>query len=308
MTDGIPRLINVLCDRCLLGTYVQDRETVNTATLDKAGEEVFGNEKSSPFSARPIFMWLLIIIVLGSATAFFSRDRISLLINSKNIAAVEPAIKNTKPYSPTGKPPTAQSEQRQLVWPADIPKNQSLTLGYMKLFHLWGKNYETESSLQPCQQAEQAGLQCLQRQGSLGGLVHLDRPALLKVVDSDGIEFYAPLVSIDEESVLFSINGNEVVLPTTVLDRQWFGSYTILWQPPEGFFETIKPDSDTENPWLREKLAKIYDKDLAGIELKPLVRDYQRREGLVADGIVGPETIIHINSSTGNISPSLKGK
>ena len=93
-----------------------------------------------------------------------------------------------------------------------------------------------------------------------------------------------------------------------MLDRQWFGSYTILWQPPEGFSGTIKPDSATEDTWLREKMATITGKDLTGLKLKPLVREYQRREGLIADGIVGPETIIHINSGTGNPGPNLKGK
>lgn len=41
-TRGNPRLINVLCDRALLGAYTQGLDTVDPATLDRAAEEVFG--------------------------------------------------------------------------------------------------------------------------------------------------------------------------------------------------------------------------------------------------------------------------
>ena len=57
---------------------------------------------------------------------------------------------------------------------------------------------------------------------------------------------------------------------------------------------------------MREKIAQINDEEIGDRKLKPLVRAFQRHEGLVADGIVGPETIIHINSSTESSAPSLK--
>ena len=47
LTDGIPRLINVVCDRALLGAYVQGKDRVDTATLTKAAGEVFGKTKRS---------------------------------------------------------------------------------------------------------------------------------------------------------------------------------------------------------------------------------------------------------------------
>jgi len=41
LSGGIPRLINVLCDRALLGTFVQREMTVKISTLKKAAGEVF---------------------------------------------------------------------------------------------------------------------------------------------------------------------------------------------------------------------------------------------------------------------------
>src|SRR5450756_2640663 len=41
LSGGVPRVINVLCDRALLGAYVQSKERVDAATLAQAAREVF---------------------------------------------------------------------------------------------------------------------------------------------------------------------------------------------------------------------------------------------------------------------------
>jgi general secretion pathway protein A len=41
-TGGIPRLINVICDRALLGTYAQGLDAVDRATLEQAAMEITG--------------------------------------------------------------------------------------------------------------------------------------------------------------------------------------------------------------------------------------------------------------------------
>lgn len=40
LSGGVPRLINVLCDRALLGAYVQGKERIDKATLEQAAREV----------------------------------------------------------------------------------------------------------------------------------------------------------------------------------------------------------------------------------------------------------------------------
>lgn len=46
LSSGIPRLINLICDRALLGTYAQGKEEVDLPTLVKASQEVFGSDAS----------------------------------------------------------------------------------------------------------------------------------------------------------------------------------------------------------------------------------------------------------------------
>ena len=67
LTGGIPRLINVLCDRALLGTYVQGKAQVDRDTLNHAAHEVF------PHTARkipiPRGQWLTASLALAVALA-----------------------------------------------------------------------------------------------------------------------------------------------------------------------------------------------------------------------------------------------
>ncbi len=42
LTGGVPRRINLLCDRALLGAYAHGQQRVNAAMVDKAAAEVFG--------------------------------------------------------------------------------------------------------------------------------------------------------------------------------------------------------------------------------------------------------------------------
>ncbi len=61
LSGGIPRLINLLCDRALLGTYAQGREEVDLPTLVKASQEVFGSD-AAPRSlyARDTRTWAVL--------------------------------------------------------------------------------------------------------------------------------------------------------------------------------------------------------------------------------------------------------
>ncbi len=45
LSKGVPRLINLLCDRALLGCYVQEKHVVDLQTLEQAAREVLGDRK-----------------------------------------------------------------------------------------------------------------------------------------------------------------------------------------------------------------------------------------------------------------------
>lgn len=54
LSGGVPRLINVLCDRALLGAYAQGKERVDRATLDQAAREVLHQPPPSRWAPRQL--------------------------------------------------------------------------------------------------------------------------------------------------------------------------------------------------------------------------------------------------------------
>ena len=52
VTRGIPRVINIICDRALLGAYTQDLHQVPAALVRRAGAEVFDQELSPRWMPR----------------------------------------------------------------------------------------------------------------------------------------------------------------------------------------------------------------------------------------------------------------
>jgi general secretion pathway protein A len=88
LSGGIPRLINVLCDRALLGTYAQGRRSVNKWTLKRAAREVFGEMgRRTHVADRAYVLVLAVLVVIGTS--------LLLLVNHGNLgqelAVPEPA-------------------------------------------------------------------------------------------------------------------------------------------------------------------------------------------------------------------------
>ncbi len=79
LTGGVPRLINLLCDRALLGAYVKGMNIVSPALLTEAASEVFG-KKGRENSVRNNF-WQWLLIVLLSLLLAFGVYFLSLLFN-----------------------------------------------------------------------------------------------------------------------------------------------------------------------------------------------------------------------------------
>ncbi len=68
-SGGIPRLINLLCDRALLGTYAQNRLVVDNNTIDQAAIEVFGPSENR-FGMRNVAILASLVLVSTGAIAW----------------------------------------------------------------------------------------------------------------------------------------------------------------------------------------------------------------------------------------------
>jgi general secretion pathway protein A len=293
LTNGIPRLINVVCDRTLLGTYAEGREQVDYLTVKKAAREVFGQDGGSK-----TYKWLI--------PALFAVSLLIAVLFNGGINGIGDS--DSAPESPSlgESAPAPNGGTELLAWPADIPSSASYNMAFAVLFRSWNRTYREDIALLPCEQAAMQGLACLERQGSLGSLRHLDRPAVLQLDDRKGGVFHAPLLKLTKNQATLFIDSRKVSLAIADLEKQWFGSYTLLWQPPPGYSHPITPEGNgPEITWLKTAVLKATGQPAADADPGRLVTAYQRAEGLMADGIAGPETIIHLNSSIGHNGPTL---
>ena len=64
LSRGIPRLINIICDRALLGAYAERKNVVDKKTLMKAAAEIFGDVTDTPNPRAKVGKGLMIVVVI----------------------------------------------------------------------------------------------------------------------------------------------------------------------------------------------------------------------------------------------------
>ncbi|MEW6418115.1 MAG: AAA family ATPase [Nitrospirota bacterium] len=312
LSGGIPRLINLICDRALLGAYVQGKDRVDKSTLVKAASEVFGAPGLQRH--RKIFKWVLAsLMTIGCMVA---------------LAAIYYNYQ-TQPFAVVTSSPVRQASATrpiaevqglsQLDWPADEPIYRSKELAYQSLLKQWGVIYKSDGG-SACQQAKTQGLSCLGARGSLHSLLNLNRPAVLKLFNDQGKVFYATLTAIQGQTATFIIGTKLRIVDVKDIAPRWLGDYTLLWRIPPRYQGPFKRgDRGPVVQWLDRQLTLIQGRKAQPGEnsvyddvLVRQVKKFQLSEGLTPDGIVGPQTLICLNSAAGTGDPVLidrrKGK
>ena len=294
LSGGIPRIINVLCDRALLGTYAQGRERVDRATLKQAAREVFHNPAAQPRSMmRPLLAALLLVLLAGAMY--------QLLVQTRPQAKAEVQAAATKP---------AAALPDVLEWPASYPLARSHEMAYASLFKAWGSNYQGGDE---CRQAEAIGLRCLTARGGLNELRQLNLPAVLPMQDRQGNKFNATLTGLDNQSATFALGDATRTVSLGAFAEQWSGHYTLLWRKPPVAGKSLHPGDRGPNvEWLARQLAQLHGK--AAVTSKDQVFDaammrevkqFQLAQGLVPDGAVGLQTMMHLSVAADKTVPKL---
>jgi general secretion pathway protein A len=175
---------------------------------------------------------------------------------------------------------------------------------WTELLALW--SVILPQSVQPdfCDFAPQYGLVCKHGQGNWNILRQFDRPAMLTLIDADGRRVPVVLVHLDDTLAELMIGTELYRLDVEQVDRYWYGEYLLLLQTPPGGRLYLKAgDRGADVAWLRRQLEHALDVDIPAADpqlfdyaLQKRVLDFQRSQGLVADGIVGENTLIHLNT------------
>jgi general secretion pathway protein A len=297
LTHGVPRRINLLCDRALLGAYVENSREVTRPILRRAAQEVFGGENADARRHRwPVIAGgVLTVVALSAAAAWQVMPRqASAPVAIAKVAPVRAAV-----ASPEPKPATSSQK------PA---AHASQDAALRELAALWGEPLPAGDA---CQAALKLNLRCNRGKGGLYELRLLDRPAIITLHDQ-GKTGYAVLTHMDDTTATLSVDGKRQTVNLATLAPLFDGEYTTFWRVPRGFRDQVgASDHGPDVDWIAERLAQMNKLDTPPVDqplgprMQGLLRDFQARQNLKADGVAGPRTYMRLNQLTGVDEPRL---
>ena len=324
LSGGIPRLINVLCDRSMLGAFVEGRSQVDAKVVKKAASEVLAEDSGEKegSSRLPLLLGLLsILLIIGLAAGYQSWKRSEVVTVVESMAKDAPVsvpaaddvdevvtvVDQQLPAEESVDVAAEEPEQRSLATLLAEADSSYYRLAWTELFALWSVVLPESVTPDFCDFARQYGLLCLEERGNWNTLRQFDRPAILTLVAADG-ERVAVLLQHLDDSVAEIIVGNELYrLTPDQVKQNWYGEFTLLLQgPPGGRLFLRAGDRDPVVSWIRDQLEIAQGISLPAAD--PLNFDYalqrevlafQRDHGLSADGVVGKYTMIHLNTASG---------
>ncbi|HKK22228.1 MAG TPA: AAA family ATPase [Pseudohaliea sp.] len=321
---GIPRLINLLCDRTLLGAYGQEAPRVDRRMLRQALREVTG--EVTPRRHRPAVAYAALAVaglLLLAGLAWWmvpgggqrplpgpAEPAVGAALPPRPGPA-ESAVGATPPPRPgsvagdasrrEGAPPTTASATAappRAASPATAPPPWLLPPDGA-LRGLFAVQAGTPVPADPC-----AGpLRCASEEADTWqALAPLARPLVLELITPERFAAGALLLGFGERSATLAGTAGVVSVPLASLARYWQGGVRYLRDVPEGFGSGLREGD--ENPAVAvvaERFARLDGQarpltgELFTAALARRVRLFQRAEGLTEDGIVGAQTLERLN-------------
>ncbi len=340
---GIPRLINAICDRALLGGYTQDQRRVMAATVRRAAREVLG-ETLTPRPARR-WQWVgaaVLVAALGTGAWVLVTHGQAWLIRRAGIpsalhrtptpatpsAPVLPVASSAVPAPGVPDGNAAANTSQDAAPAASVATagaGQGRTLNATKLVELlsdpllradkasafaslyasWRLDFDASKHNLGCERGRSEGLQCLFKTGTWAKLRRFNLPAIIELSTPAGDRRYATVVALDEQIATLDLGGRRHTFPLSEIDLYWDGPFILLWKAPALSSVPIMPGTRGKDvEWVREQFAELDgvpgggpNRQVFDDDLRARVIAFQRSRSLLADGIVGEETLTHLSAA-----------
>ncbi|MES2536539.1 MAG: AAA family ATPase [Pseudomonadota bacterium] len=332
-TRGVPRRINLLCDRAMLGAYAEGDRVVSRTIVDKAAHEVFGNDEPPGPPANRYWGSAALGLVLAAAIAvvvLWSDDAVPFVqtITTKKAlpvaaasalaagaaaggnagaAALTPPAVN-KENTGSGKHAPAILEDLKEVLGGSTAQDENSA--QRELAQLWGV---TLAEGDACLAAKQNELHCYKSGGGLTEIRRLGRPAILALRDGNNNIHHVMLAGLGDSSANLRIGGKNHLVTLVELGRHFNGNFATLWRAPQMTRATLAAgDRGADVDRFAAQLAKVNgapplaENQMYGVALAKLVREFQAAQGLEIDGVAGAQTMMHLNNAAGVNEPHLK--
>lgn len=305
---GVPRVINLLCDRMLLGAYGKGVDRLDKSLLRRAAAEIGGGSRelsSTPFWALPVLALLAVLVVVAALWMLWQRPSTSAPLSPLPANAASPVVT----AMPGSDPPAVESTDGRAAISGPAVNSAgtgsktpgwrlSPAAGAALFVSLYG-DPAAPGRDDPCSLLRDPTLRCERVTArSWNQLLAENRPALLPLVDERRMESRALFLGLEGDQLLLGTGAGIVAATLGELAAQWDGSAWHIWTRPEGVDRTLqRGDSGADVARVAALFAKLdgqarpLTESQFDARLEARVMLFQQRYGLVADGVLGERTL-----------------
>jgi len=314
LAHGVPRRINLLCDRALLGAYVENSPQVTRAILRRAAAEVFADDPAARRAPRrwPLLAGGALACVALGAAAWQMLPQHAAQPAAASVAAAKPVpVASVASSAPSAPKPVAVAAAAP---DAPLPTLGSETAALGALAALWGPSFASLAGADPkaiCEAALRANLRCHAGRGGVYELRLLDRPAVVTLHDGPRTG-HAVLVGMDERSVTLAQGDRRERVDIAAFVARFGGEFTTFWRMPAAFRDVVaQGDRGPDVDWIAQRLAGLHSATAPALDApldartKEWLRAFQAAQDLKADGVAGPRTYMRLNQLSNVAEPRL---
>lgn len=298
LTDGIPRLINLVCDRAMTGAYGRRLSRVSKGLVQEAAREVLGVSAVKDRRARgvrqgiSIAATLLCIALISVAATFFY---------GHFYAPVNTEVASTSAQPEPRRAEAKVSAPMVTEWPLLPLSRWQLTPAEAEAA-FWRLRFDEPLVGTLCGAAASTGWRCEVMQSDVWDeVVALKRPVLLDIRRPDGFAAATVMLRIERDVALIWDGVSACEISLSALTESWRHRFRYLWQSPDGWNgPLVLGDRGPVVRHVVEAFASLDalpppPLDLFTEALQQRVMAFQAAAGLEVDGVIGARTVQALN-------------
>jgi general secretion pathway protein A len=299
-SGGVPRRINLICDRALLTAFTEERGVVTRRDVAQAVAELAGTgegRRNSSHLSWPVFsVSVLLLILVGVFLWPTTFDH-------------QP-VPEDAPRKVNSVTPIASSQKSSISLPLETVQPDSLISSCNAILALWGvpplDDRQPTAGLDIELEFNDRGLELVRLAGSFEDFSRFNVPLLLPLSEEQGGGYLAVLALAPSGlwSVAPAFQGRDQMPPEELdkLDIQmafipWIDFANIGYVKVPG----MKGDNVRKLQFLLglTECPKIRTNSRYDASSINCVKEFQRKHGLIVDGLVGPRTLIQLYQAAG---------
>jgi general secretion pathway protein A len=322
---GIPRIINVTCDRALLIAFKEQSPYVTKEHMRKALSETLGtsssirnNATSSLLSGLDVgsiitsinsrYVKEILTVIIFSVLCFFAvysvninygnkkgeltnAEVISRLKADRDVVALKEKLTEVTKIATNLK--KYDFEKNRYV--VDLSYSLQMENAWNGLLNIYGFEAKGASIDESCEYISKKEYQCFSGKSDLSYLEQYNLPVMIKLIGNDLTPFYVVLVELSKDKASILMNGRKWVVERAFIEASYEGDFKLIWPILARNNVINRASSQREINKLVSCLNNYFDEDI-GVSswnntLVERLKEFQSDKGLASDGIAGFETL-----------------